>query len=147
MDNKTIKKIMEEESALKVIDDIKNKICDVDLDDICGEKVEVSEGAQKTIFKRVKQAVMCGLVYWDEDENCMIQKLIKPIKSGEVEADKLCYKNQITLGDSCDFSADSNAALLIESISHACARPTQLIGKLSGQDFNIAVGCLSFFDR
>lgn len=147
MTNKTIKKIMEEESALKVIDDIKNKICDVDLDEICGEKVEVSEGTEKNIFKRVKQAVMCGLVYWDEKEDCMVQKLIKPIKSGDVEADKLCYKNKITLGDSCDFSAESNSALLIESISHACTRPTQLIGKLSGQDFNIAVGCMSFFDR
>lgn len=147
MDKKQIKKIMEKESALKVIDEIKNNICEVDLDDLCGEKVEVTEGDSATIFKRVIQAVMCGLVYWDEDKKCMVQELIHPIKSGETSAESLEYRHKLTLGDAKGFKASNHSELMIESISTACARPTQLIEKLEGQDFNIAIGCMSFFDR
>lgn len=142
-----IEKKMEKESALKIIDDIKNRICDVDLDALCGDKVEVAQGDSKLIFNKVVQAVQCGLVEWDEDENCMVQTLIRPLESGTMKADKLFYKNAITLGDAKDFNSTKTQEAVIESLAFVTGKATQLIEKLRGQDFNIAVGCLSFFDR
>lgn len=142
-----IKKIMEKEQALAVLDEIKNNICEVDLDELCGEKTEIVGDNKDEIYKKVIQAVMCGLVYWDEENECMTQKLIHPIKSGEIETDILQYKSNVTLEDAAGFNAKNQAGLLKESISLITGRPIQLIQKLHGQDITIATGCVSFFDR
>ncbi len=145
-----VEKIMERESALKVLEDIKNKIGGVDLDEICGEKVEIKEDTQNgedVIYKRLVQAIMCGLVYWDEQKECLAQELINPVKSGEIECDKLYYKNKLTLKDGKDFKAKNQVGLTVESLSVCCGRPTQIIEKIHGTDVNIAMGCLSFFDK
>ena len=143
-----VEKIMERESALKILDDLKNKIGGVDLDEICGEKVEVeSEEGNEIIHKRLVQGIMCGLVYWDEDKECLVQELISPVKSGEVECDKLYYRNKLTLKDGKDFKAKNRVGLTLESLSVCCERPIQIVEKIHGTDVNIAMGCLSFFDR
>ena len=140
----TFEKIMEKESALKVIDDIKNKICEVDLDTICEEETRVI-GGNETIYKRLIQAIMCGLVYWDEEKNCLVQKLICPLKSGEIERKLLEYKHKITLGQMKAFKADSSIDYAIETLSTITATPKVLIGQLVGQDQQIATACVDFF--
>ena len=145
-----IEKKMERESALKVIDELKNNICDVDLDEICGDSVKVVEGDSKDeqkIFNKVVQAVQCGLVYWDEDEKCMVQELIHPLKSGQIEADKLFYKNNVTLADAKSAKSQNPTEMMIISLAVVTGRAIQLVEKLRGQDLNIAIGCLSFFDK
>lgn len=77
-----IRKIMEREAALKVIDGIKNKIGEADLDSICEETTSVI-GGNEAVYNKFVQAVMCGLVYWDDEKNCLVQNLINPVKSGE----------------------------------------------------------------
>lgn len=142
-----VKKIMEKETALNLINDIKNKICDVDLDELCGDEVEVAQGDSSVIFKKVVQAVQCGLVEWDEEEKCLTQTLIHPITSGTMKADKLFYKTNITLGDAKNYKTTNQAEIMINSIANVTGKATQLIEQLRGQDLNIAIGCLSFFDR
>lgn len=145
-----IEKKMERESALKIIDEIKNNICDVDLDEICGDSVKVVEGETKEeekIFNKVVQAVQCGLVYWDEDEDCMVQKLIHPLKSGEMTAEELMYKNNVTLADAKMAKSQNATEMMILSLSVVTGKAVHLVGKLRGQDLNIAIGCLSFFDK
>lgn len=143
-----ITKIMERDSALKVIDDIKNKIGGVDLDAICGEETRVTEdGENDTIFKRLVQAVMIGKVYWDDDKQCLVQELLHPVISGEVTLDTLYYKNKLKLKDGKEFKAKNQAGLTIESLATACARPKQVIEQIHGQDINIAIACLGFFDK
>ena len=75
-----IKKIMEKEQALAVLDEIKNNICEVDLDELCGEKTEIVGDNKDEIYKKVVQAVMCGLVYWDEEnyQNMVADGLANP---------------------------------------------------------------------
>lgn len=148
--NKTeIKVLMSEERALEVINDIKNKICDVDLDELCGDEAKIENKDEETskIYKKVVQAVRCGLVEWDENENCMVQRLIHPLKAGTLEADKLCYKNKVKFGDSKDFRTSQQGEVMIQTLSNITARPTQLIEELQGQDLLIAIGCMGFFDR
>lgn len=140
----TIEKIMEKESALKEIDNIKNKICEVDLDTICEEETRVI-GGNETIYKKLVQAVMCGLVYWDEEKNCLVQKLINPLKSGELTREQLEYKHKITLGQMKTFKGDTSLEYAIESLATITSAPKVLIGQLSGQDQQIATACVDFF--
>jgi hypothetical protein len=144
-----IKVRMSEEKAQQVIDEIKNKICDVDLDELCGEEAKIENKDEETskIYKKVIQAVRCGLVEWDETENCMVQHLIHKLKAGTLEADKLCYKNNVKFGDSKDFRSSQQGEVMIQTLANITARPTQLIEELRGQDLLIAIGCMGFFDR
>ncbi len=139
-----IEKIMEKESALNVIDDIKNKICEVDLDSICEEETKII-GGNELIYKRLVQAVMCGLVYWDEEKNCLVQKLINPLKSGELIREQLEYKRKISLGQMKVFKGDNSIDYAIETLAAITSAPKVLIGQLAGQDQQIATACVDFF--
>ena len=146
-EKRTIRKIMEKDAAVEILNNIKNKICDIDLDDLCGDTVSTQEGTSKTIYNRIIQAIQCGLVYWDDNENCMVQELIHPITSGTIKADKLCYKNNITLGDAKEFKSTNQAELIIKSLANITGKGFQIIEKIRGQDLDIASGCMSFFDK
>jgi len=140
-----IKKIMEKEAALKVIDEIKNKLFSIDLDELCGEKVSVKE--ETVLFKYIVQGVMCGLVYWNDEKNCLTQELVNPLKVGDIEKTHLDFINDITLGDTKGFNAENQSDLIIKSIAHITANGFQVIEKLKKTDLNIATALCRFFDR
>jgi len=140
-------KIMTKDQAIEVLEDIKNKICDVDLDDLCGDEVEIEKGENDRLYKRILQAIMCGLVYWDDEKDCMIQKLIKPIKSNEIIIEQLEYKYSLKLGQIKSINAKNEADVLLQSLTHITGRAKQALEKLSGRDNEIAAGCFNFFDR
>lgn len=142
-----ISKIMTKDQAIEVLEDIKNKICDVDLDDLCGDEVEIEKGENDRLYKRILQAIMCGLVYWDDEKDCMIQKLIKPIKSNEIIIEQLEYKYSLKLGQIKSINAKNEADVLLQSLTHITGRAKQALEKLSGRDNEIAAGCFNFFDR
>lgn len=140
-----IKKIMEKDAALQVIDEIKNKLFSIDLDELCGEKITVKE--ENDLFRYIVQGVMCGLVYWDDNKNCLTQELVTPIKAGEIEKTHLYYTNDITLGDTKGFNAENQADLMIKSIAHITANGFQIVERLKKTDLNIAAALCRFFDR
>lgn len=144
---KRITKIMSKEAAEKVLSDIKNRLCDVDLDELCGDEVTVEKGENETLYKRVIQAIMCGLVYWDEQRGFMVQKLIKPIKSNEITVDELCYKYPIKLGQVKGMNAKNDADVLLQSLTIITGRGKHALEGLTGRDNEIAAGCFNFFDR
>lgn len=139
-----IRKIMEKEAALSYIEEFKNKICGEDLDSICEEKTSVI-GGNEAVFTKFVQAVMCGLVYFDEEKNCLVQKLIKPVKAGELERDTLYYRNHLTLGKMKAFKESKEMGLAIEAIAEVTACPVVLIEQIEGQDQKIASACVDFF--
>ncbi len=141
-----VTKIMERESALKILEDMKNKICDVDLDALCGEETNV-KAANETLFNRLVQAVMCGLVFYDEEKSCLVQKLIKPVKSGEMSREALYYRHQLTLGQMKQFKSTNEIGYGIESLATITACPIHLIEQLAGQDQQIATACIDFFGK
>lgn len=149
MEKREIRVLMNEERALEILDDIKNKLCDVDLDELCGDEAQLGTKDEDTskIFKKVIQGVRCGLVEWDETENCMVQYLIHPLKVGQLEADRLYYKNKVKFGDSKDFRTSQQGEVMIQTLANITARPTQLIEQLQGQDLLISIGCMGFFDK
>lgn len=139
-----IRKIMEKEAALACIEDMKNKICGVDLDSICDEKTSVI-GGNEAIYNKFIQAVMCGLVYWDDEKNCLVQKLTNPVKAGELTRDTLYYRNHLTLGRMKSFREQKEMGIAIEAIATVTACPAPLIEALQGQDQKIASACVDFF--
>lgn len=148
MNKSEIRVLMTEEQAKNVLNDIKNKICEVDLDELCGDNnIENNDEKTSQIYKKVLQAIRCGFVQWDDEKNCMVQRLIHPLQSGEISANELYYQNKIKFGDSRDFKNDQNGEVMIQSLSTITARPTQLIEQLMGQDLLISIGCMGFFDR
>ncbi len=155
-----IKKIMERESAKKLLDEYKLKVCGVDLEKLCSDDELIEEAREKTknkteteeraevISKKyeraLENAVMCGLIFWSEEEKCLCQKLIKPVESGEQSCNVIQYKNQLCLNDAKNQS-DNATQVLIDNLSKLSGRSKPLISKISGQDVDIAVGCVSFF--
>ena len=94
MNKSEIRVLMTEEQAKNVLNDIKNKICEVDLDDLCGDNnIEKKDEKTSQIYKKVLQGIRCGLVQWDDEKNCMVQRLIHPLEAGEITADELYYQN------------------------------------------------------
>ncbi len=142
-----IRKIMTKEQAEKVLADIKNRLCEVDLDELCGDEVSVEKGENETLYKRIIQAIMCGLVYWDEERGFMVQKLIKPVKSNEITIDELCYKYPIKLGQIKGMDAKNDADVLLQSLAIITGRGKHALEGLTGRDNEIAAGCFNFFDR
>lgn len=145
--DKRIVKIMSKDAAEKVLSDIKNRLCDVDLDELCGDEVSIEKGENGTLYKRVIQAIMCGLVYWDEERGFMVQKLIKPIQSNEIRIDELCYKYPIKLGQVKGMNAKNDADILLQSLAIITGRGKHALEGLTGRDNEIAAGCFNFFDR
>lgn len=145
--NRGISKIMSKDAAEKVLNDIKNRLCEVDLDELCGDELSVERGENEILYKRVIQAIMCGLVYWDEEKGFMVQKLIKPIKSNEIIIEELEYKYPIKLGQVKGMNAKNDADVLLQSLAIITGRGKHALEGLTGRDNEIAAGCFNFFDR
>lgn len=146
-----IKKIMERESAKKIVEDIKLKICGLDLEKICSDD-ELIESAKKKDpalekYERLLQnAVMVGLVFWSDERNCLCQKLIKPVQSGEQSCSVLNYASEITLNKMKGQTGGDRIESLINTVSTLTGRSKQIIGAIKNTDVDIMVACVNFFD-
>jgi len=140
-----IKKKMEKSRAIEILSEIKQNICGVDMDEICDGNELSKNIEQQQLYKRLIQAIQCGLVYWDENNNCLIQKLINPVKCGELQASEFKYNKRPTIDELQAMNVTNEIEAFINIMSAITARPTQLIGQLYGQDLQIATGCMSFF--
>ena len=141
-----IRKKFEQSAAIRELNDIKNKMGGVDLDSICNDEFEITE-KNLTDFniKRLVQAVQCDLVYYDEQENCLVQKLTKTLKAGEITANEFRYKYKLSIAQLRDANMTNQFDLIIRIISQVTGRPIHLIGQLYGLDMEIAMACIDFF--
>ena len=149
MEKRKIKKIMSRESAQKEIQNFKLKICGIDLEEICsdGELIEKAKNLQEEkIQKTLENAVMCGIVKWNENKQCLEHELIKPLKSGEQSCEILYYENELTLNKAKGNNARDQIEALIAILSLTTGKSKQLIGSMSGVDIDIATACINFFD-
>lgn len=145
--NNKVQKIMERETACKQIAEMKLKICGIDLDALCDDE-EVKGDAKKSpdeIRKSLENAWMCGLVYFDENKNCLVQKLISPLVSKEQSCDVLIYEKQMSLNDVRARQCATEIEALLYTLSLITGRSMHLLGTMKGQDVQIAMACISFF--
>jgi hypothetical protein len=140
-----LKKKFTQKQALKELQDIKTKILGenvlglLESDDVKEEIENVEPG------KYLIAAVMAGLVFYDDENKCLVQNFINPVKSGEQEADSLYYKNNLTLGIMREEHTSNNYALTINLITRITGRTKQIVEKVFGQDLQIMQEIASFF--
>ena len=140
-----IRKKIEKETALKEIAEIKTKIVGENILEILESDEVNKEIAGVKAGDYLIAAVMSGIVYYDDEKKCVVQKLINPIQSGEQTADTLYYKNNLTLGIMRDEDTSNQLALTINVITRLTGRTKQVIEKIWGQDLHIMHDISAFF--
>lgn len=148
---KEIKKIMSRESAIKIVEDIKLKICGVDLEELCSEDELIDSAKKKDpalekYERLIQNAVMTGLVFWSEERNCLCQRLIKPVKVGEQSCSVLNYSSEISLSQMKGNSGTDRIDSLINTVATLTQRSKPIIGAIKNTDVDIMVACVNFFD-
>ena len=96
--------------------------------------------------KRILQGIMAGLVYFDENENCLVQKLAKPIQTGQIFHDSFKYKKKYKLKDACQ-SAAMGSKVFREVMAITCSLPYAVVDELCGFDYDLSMACLDFFSN
>lgn len=130
---------LNENQANDVFANILSKLEVQDIDKICPSANAKDDGLEDL----VKRAIRCGLVSWDDNENCLVQKLINKIDiGGGVEAEALKYNNGfVTLGMQDKLQSGD----VVGIVSDLTGRPGALIGKMRGQDSIIASALVKCF--
>lgn len=139
-----LSKKMEKESARKEIEAIREKIVGENILSLLKEDVKEDFSAQAP-GDYLLASVMAGIVFWDDEKNCLIQKLFKPLKSGEQSREELHYKGDLNLGLLRDENTPNEIAASINVVSRLTGASKQLIEKLCYQDLSITQEITSFF--
>jgi len=140
-----IRKKFTEEQALNELQDFKTKMFGESVLDLLDSEKVKDEVKKVKPRKFLIAAVMGGLVEYNEEQKCLVQHLKMPVKSGEQEADKLYYKNNLTLGIMRDENTSNDYALTINLITRITGRTKQIIEKVFGEDLQIMQDIASFF--
>lgn len=140
-----IKKKFEEKQALQEIENFKTKIFGENILNVLDSE-NVEESLRKVKPGRyLLAAVMAGVVYFDEEKNCLVQKLTMPVESGEQKAEILYFKHIVTMGMLRDENTTNEMAMSINMISRITGRSKQIIEKIGGQDMRVVNELSSFF--
>lgn len=90
------------------------------------------------------QGVMAGLIYYDEEKKCLVQKLTRTIRSGDFERNELYYKNKFKVRDARKLKEGGYDAS-VKMLSRVCDVPEAIINEMHGTNLEIAMACLDFF--
>nr|DAT94656.1 MAG TPA: tail assembly chaperone protein [Caudoviricetes sp.] len=140
-----IRKKIDKETALKTLEEIKEKILGQNVLSILESDNVQEEIKSVRPGEYLLAATMAGFVYYDDEKNCLVQELIKPVQSGEQTADKFYYKNHLSLELMREEQTSNEIALTINVIARLTGRTKQIIGKIYGQDSHIIQDIASFF--
>jgi hypothetical protein len=133
------------ELALQEIENIKEKIVGENILQVL-KSDEVTDAVEKvTPPDFLVAAVMAGYVYYDDEKKCVVQKLVKPLKTGEQSTDTLYYTNSMNMDLLIDENTTNQLAFLRNILTRLTCKSKQLIGKLETQDLFIAKELAGFF--
>lgn len=133
------------ETALKEIADAKEKIFGENILSVLESDQVREDVCNVNPPDLLLAAFMAGYVYWDADKNCLAQKLVKPVKSGEQSADILYYCNQLIFNMLIEEYSANDIAMVKNTIARLVGKSKQLIGNLEMQDLFIAKDISDFF--
>lgn len=135
-----IEEKMSKDEAEHYIDEMAEKL-EIDLLDF-GIKEKTEE--EKKSSANLLQGVMAGLVYYDEEKKCLVQKLTRTIRSGDFERNELYYKNKFKVRDAKKLKEGGFDAS-VKMLSNVCDVPEAIINEMHGTNLEIAMACLDFF--
>lgn len=137
-----IKEIMSKDNAEKYIEEMADKL-EIDMFDF-GVREKTPDEEKVSAF--LLQGVMAGLVFYDEEKNCLVQKLTRAVKAGDFERDTLYYKNKFKVKDARKLKEGGYEAS-IKMLSQVCDVPQAIINEMHGLNLEIAMSCMDFFLR
>lgn len=135
-----IEEKMSKDDAERYIDEMAEKL-EIDLLDF-GIKEKTEE--EKKSSTNLLQGVMAGLIYYDEEKKCLVQKLTRTIRSGDFERNELYYKNKFKVRDAKKLK-DGGFDASVKMLSNVCDVPEAIINEMHGTNLEIAMACLDFF--
>lgn len=137
-----IEKIMDREEAESQRDVILEKLGLVDLNRLTDFKVTEQEAKEERL---IIQGIMTGLVYYDDEKACLVQKLKDPITIGTLTTrTHFYYKNKYKVSDA-KASKFSGIDESTNMLSKVCELPMSIVDALTGLDLEMSMACLSFF--
>lgn len=132
--------IMSKDNAEKYIEEMADKL-EIDMFDF-GVREKTPDEEKVSAF--LLQGVMAGLVFYDEEKNCLVQKLTRAVKAGDFERDTLYYKNKFKVKDARKLKEGGYEAS-IKMLSQVCDVPQAIINEMHGLNLEIAMSCMDFF--
>lgn len=135
-----IKEIMSKDNAEKYIEEMADNL-EIDMFDF-GVREKTPDEEKVSAF--LLQGVMAGLVFYDEEKNCLVQKLTRAVKAGDFERDTLYYKNKFKVKDARKLKEGGYEAS-IKMLSQVCDVPQAIINEMHGLNLEIAMSCMDFF--
>lgn len=135
-----IEEKMSKDDAELYIDGMAEKL-EIDLLDF-NVREKTSDEKKSSAF--LLQGVMAGLIYYDEEKKCLVQKLTRTIRSGDFERNELYYKNKFKVRDAKKLKEGGYDAS-VKMLSRVCDVPEAIINEMHGTNLEIAMACLDFF--
>lgn len=135
-----IEEKMSKDDAELYIDEMSEKL-EIDLLDF-NVREKTSDEKKSSAF--LLQGVMAGLIYYDEEKKCLVQKLTRTIRSGDFERNELYYKNKFKVRDARKLK-DGGFDASVKMLSQVCDVPEAIINEMHGTNLEIAMACLDFF--
>lgn len=137
-----LQQIMTKEEAEKYIDEMADKL-EIDILDF---EVGAKSSEELKLNSDLLEGVMAGLIIYDDDKNCLTQKMTRKIKIGDYEYDTFCYRYKFKIKDARKMK-DGGLENYINMLSKVCDVPVSVLNELYGKNLEYAMACLDFFLR
>ncbi len=135
-----IEEKMSKDEAELYIDKLAEKL-EIDLLDFNVREKSPEEKKSSAYFL---QGVMAGLVFYDEEKGCLVQKLTRTVRAGDFERNELYYKNKFRVKDAKKLKEGGYDAS-VKMLACVCELPEAIINEMYGTNLEIAMACLDFF--
>ena len=140
--NMRLQQIMTKEEAEKYIDEMADKL-EIDILDF---EVGAKSSEELKLNSDLLEGVMAGLIIYDDDKNCLTQKMTRKIKIGDYEYDTFHYRYKFKIKDARKMK-DGGLENYINMLSKVCDVPISVLNELYGKNLEYAMACLDFFLR
>lgn len=132
--------VMDKDAAKDYIEKMAEQL-DIDLVDF---NVRQKTDDEIKLEADLLEGVMAGLIYFDEEKKCMVQKLTKNIVSGDYERDHLYYKYKFKVRDARKLKEQGLEASL-EMLTKVCDVPRAIVNEMHGRNLDFAFAGMNFF--
>lgn len=135
-----IEQVMDKDAAKDYIEKMAEQL-EIDLIDF---------GVRKKTKDEIKtegdllEGVMAGLIYFDEQKQCMVQRLTRPIVVGDYTCEYLYYKNKFKVKDARKLKEEGFEASMV-ILAKIFEVPRVVINEMHGRNLELALAGMDFF--
>ncbi len=135
-----IEQVMDKDAAKDYIEYMADKL-NIDLIDFGVREKTKDELKYEGDFL---EGVMAGLIYFDEEKQCMVQKLTRPVTAGDYTCEYLYYKNKFKVKDARKLKEQGFEASMV-ILGKIFEVPRVIINEMYGRNLELALAGMDFF--